>query len=108
MVIYRLANREYTVFNHYQLPLFYELQHRMEAAVVLAKVPMKNSYNLKGLKKRAQWKTIVRCSYEHFEHLSIPLGLINVPVSFQSVMNHIFKGSLHRGVVVHMNNILIY
>jgi hypothetical protein len=38
----------------------------------------------------------------------MPFGLTNAPASFQDMMNHILKDLLDKGVVVYINNILIY
>ena len=38
----------------------------------------------------------------------MPIGLINVPATFMQVMNSLFMDMLDKGVVVFLNDILIY
>jgi hypothetical protein len=38
----------------------------------------------------------------------MPFGLTNAPITFQDMINHILHDLLDRGVVVYINDILIY
>ena len=38
----------------------------------------------------------------------MPIGLINMPITFQIIINYILYDLLDNGVLVYINNILIY
>jgi hypothetical protein len=38
----------------------------------------------------------------------MPFGLANTPATFQGVMNIVFEHLLHKGVLVFMDDILVY
>jgi hypothetical protein len=43
-----------------------------------------------------------------YEYTIIPFGLSNAPATFQNMMNHIFQDLLDLGLIVYLDNILIY
>ena len=49
-----------------------------------------------------------RTRYRHFECGVMPFGLVNVPATFQAIMNNILREFLDHGVVVYLDDILIY
>ena len=53
-------------------------------------------------------KTAFATWYGLFEWRVIPFGLTNAPSVFMRVMNHLFADLLDQGVVVFLDNILIY
>ena len=106
-VDYRKLNAT-TIPNRYPLPLMQELQDMVAGCMVFSKLDLKNGYNLLRIKPGDEWKTAFRCRYGHFEYLVMPFGLINAPASFQAMMNEILKEFLDQGVVVYMDDILIY
>jgi hypothetical protein len=46
--------------------------------------------------------------YGLYEYMVLPFGLSNALATFQNMMNHIFRDSLDIGLIVYLDNILIY
>lgn len=57
-----------------------------------------------------EWKTAFRCRYDYglYEFLVMPFGLMNAPATFQALTNYIFRDLLDAGLLVYMDDILIY
>jgi hypothetical protein len=106
-VDYRGLNKV-TVLNRYPLPLMNELRDRVQGAKVFSKIDLKSGYNLIRIKKGDEWKTAFRTRYGHYEYLVMPFGMANAPATFQNMMNEIFKDLVDQGVVVYIDDILIY
>jgi hypothetical protein len=106
-VDYRGINK-ITIANRYALPIMSELQDRVRNSKIFTKIDLKNGYHLIRIIEGDEWKTTFRHRYGLYEFLVMPFGLTNAPASFQDMMNHILKGLLDKGVVVYIDDILIY
>ncbi|KAH0604370.1 uncharacterized protein H6S33_006747, partial [Morchella sextelata] len=106
-VDYRVLNRV-SIKNRYPLPLMNELRDRVAGAVIFSKIDLKEGYNLIRIKDGDEWKTAFRTRYGHFEYLVMPFGLANAPATFQNMMNDALREFLDQGVVVYLDDILIY
>jgi hypothetical protein len=53
-------------------------------------------------------KTAFRTRYGHFEWFVLPFGLTNAPAAFMDLMHKIFRDMLDKGVVIFLDDILIY
>jgi hypothetical protein len=106
-VDYRGLNKV-SIMNRYPLPLMNELRDRVQGSKWFSKIDLKGAYNLVRIKKGDEWKTAFRTRYSHYEYLVMPFGLANAPATFQAMMQEILRDLLDHGVVVYIDDILIY
>ena len=106
-VDYRGLNKV-TILNRYPLPLMNELGDRIRGAKIFTKLDLKSGYNLIWIKEGDEWKTAFRTRYGLFEYKVMPFGLANAPATFQNMMNEIFRDMIDLGVVIYLDDILIY
>src|SRR6201747_2698826 len=104
---YRGLNKV-TVSNKYPLPLMTELRDRVVGSTIFTKFDLKDGFHLIRIKEGDEWKTAFRTRYGHFEYKVMPFGLVNAPATFQMMMNTILREFLDHGVVVYMDDNLIY
>jgi hypothetical protein len=106
-VDYRGLNKV-TIANRYPLPIMSKLQDRFRGAKIFTKIDRKNGYNLIRIKPGDEWKTAFKIRYRLYEYTVMPFGLSNAPATFQNMMNHIFRDLLDLGLIVYLDDILIY
>src|SRR5947209_7012407 len=106
-VDYRGLNK-ITMKNRYPLPLMDELRDRVHGSTIFTKIDLKHGYNLVRIKEGDEWKTAFRTRYGHYEFMVMPFGLTNAPATFQAMMNDILREFLDQGVIVYIDDILIY
>ena len=104
---YRALNR-ITIPNRYPLPLMQELQDRVQGARGFTKLDLKNRFNLIHIREGDEWKTAFRIHYGLYEFQVMPFGLTNAPSTFQDMMNHVFSDMIDLGLLVYMDDFLIY
>src|SRR6266566_9447015 len=51
---------------------------------------------------------IFKTKFKHFEYLILSFGLINIPTTFQTIINHILKEYIDKIVMVYLNDIFIF
>jgi len=106
-VNYRQLNK-LTILNKYPLPLMTELREPVAGATIFTKLDLKDGYHLIRIKKGDEWKTAYRTRYGHYEYKVMAFGLVNATATFQAMMNTILREFLDHGVVVYLDDILIY
>ena len=75
---------------------------------MFSKIDLNNAYHQLPMNECDKFKTAFTCRYGTFEFNVMPFGLMNAPSTFQRVMNNVFMKLLDSGVLVYMDDILIY
>ena len=106
-VDYRGLNKV-TILNWYLLPLMNELRDSVRGPKIFTKLDLKSGYNLIQIKEGDEWKTTFCMRYGLFVYKVMPCRLANAPATFQNMMNEIFRDMIDLGVVIYLDDILIY
>jgi hypothetical protein len=104
---YRGLNK-ITKKDRYPLPLISDLLDRASKARIYTVLDLQDAYNLIRIHPGDEWKTTFRTRYGSYKSLVMEYGLCNAPSTFQRFMNEIFANLLDAGVVIYIDDILIY
>uniref|UniRef100_A0A8K9WXI5 Gypsy retrotransposon integrase-like protein 1 n=1 Tax=Oncorhynchus mykiss TaxID=8022 RepID=A0A8K9WXI5_ONCMY len=97
-----------TVGFSYPLPLIATAVESFHGARFFTKLDLRSAYNLVRIRGGDEWKTAFSTTSGHYEYRVMPYGLKNAPAVFQSFVDEILRDLLGQGVVVYIDDILIY
>ena len=80
----------------------------MHGVRFFTKLDLRSAYNLVRTREGDEWKTVFSTTSGHYEYLVMPYRLMNAPSVFQSFVDEIFRDLHGQGVVVYIDDILIY
>jgi len=69
---------------------------------------LKNGFHLIWIRIGDEWTTAFRTRYGLYEFQVMPFSLTNAPSIFQDMMNYVFSDMLDVGLLVYMDDILVY
>jgi hypothetical protein len=96
------------IANCYRLPIMNKLQDCIRGARIFKTMDLKNGYYLIRVKTGDEWKIAFWCRYGLYQIMVMLFALTNTPATFQDMGNHILKDLLDEGVVVYIDDVLIY
>ncbi|KAK3516903.1 hypothetical protein QTP70_028272 [Hemibagrus guttatus] len=92
----------------YPLPLVPAALEQLQGVRVFTKLDLRSAYNLVRICEGDEWKTAFHTTHGHYEYCVMPFGLTNAPAVFQALINGVFRDLLGRGVIVYIDDILVY
>ncbi|XP_077158510.1 uncharacterized protein LOC143820028 [Paroedura picta] len=104
---YRAINAVSRV-NAYPLPLIKDLLSRLGEGRIFTKLDLRDAYFRVRIAEGDEWKTAFNTPLGQFEYLVMPFGLSGSPGVFMNVINEALHDLLYRGVVVYLDDVLIY
>lgn len=98
-----------SVKNRYLLPLISNLMDKLKGSKVFTKLDMWWSFNNVHICEGNKHKAAFILEFGLFEPLVMFFGLTNSPVTFQNMMNDLFRELIAEGhVIIYMDDILMF
>jgi reverse transcriptase-like protein/aspartyl protease len=99
---------KWTVPNRYPLPLINDLIYDLAGYRLFSKFDIWWGYNNICIKKGDKWKATFKTSEGLFEPMVMFFGLTNSPVTFQTMMDDIFRDEIVQGwLKIYMDDLIV-
>ena len=97
-----------TVLDAYPLPLINQIMFQVARSQYFAKFNLVGAYQLLWMAEGSEKYTAFRTTLGMYESLVVRDGLCNALSVFQHFLNKVFRELLGRGLIVYIDNVLIY
>ncbi|KAK9395798.1 hypothetical protein NXF25_019159 [Crotalus adamanteus] len=94
--------------NMYPLPLLKDMLTHLSQGRVFTKLDLREAYYRIRIKPGDEWKTAFNCPLGSFQFTVMPFGLKGAPAVFMQTINAVLHEHLYHGVLVYLDDILIY
>ena len=104
---YRKLN-DITVADRYPLPRIDDVLDELNRGVFFSVIDLKSGYWQIPIRPTDAAKTAFRTVDGHYHFTVMPFGLKNAPATFQRMMDVVFSGMKWKGLMVYMDDIVVY
>ena len=108
MVIDYTALNNRTIKDKHPLPNIQAMFQQLEGATYFSSLDLASGYYQFSMRPSDIERTAFATPDGLFEFVRMPMGLSNAPATFQRAMNNIFAGMVNRGVMIFIDDILVY
>jgi hypothetical protein len=97
-----------TVKNRFPMPIIAELIDELAGAKLFTSLDLRAGYHQIRMRPEDEAKTAFKSHHGHYEFKVMSFGLTGAPATFQNTMNTVLAPLLRKGVLVFIDDILVY